>query len=168
MPRNSVKAALVIVMASIAGEAHADVVLNFTPTMRDMVPGGTVEFVGTLTNTGTTDVYLNGDVIVLPYPNLTVDDSPFFTNSPLFLPGGGAYTGPFIDVMADLSILPGEYSGSYRVQGGADANMFDDLATQAFTVDVVAAPEPNSFTLLVSALMGVALVYAGARGRLRS
>ena len=77
--------ALAIAAAS-AGTARADAILDLKPPTLDTAAGGTVEFAGTLTNTGDADLYLNGDVIILPFPDLTVDDSPFFNNSPLLLP----------------------------------------------------------------------------------
>ena len=73
--------ALVIAVAS-AGAARADAVLTFTPSSLTITPGGTVEFDGTLTNTGTDGIYLNGDAFSLLFPDLTVDDSPFFEDSP--------------------------------------------------------------------------------------
>ncbi len=137
--------------------ASADV-LNFALTPAVLgAPAGqatTLEFTGTLSNPTTGDVFLNGDLSVLE-PTLTLDDSPFFTFSPLFLPGGGAYTGPFFDVLVGPSILPGSYSGSFIIQGGADAMAFENLATQDFTVDVVATtvPEPGFPTAVPAALL---------------
>ena len=140
---------------------HAGViVLNFTPSTLSASPGGMVEFTGTLTNTGATTVYLNGDVSILPYTHLTLDDSPFFNFAPLFLAGGGVYTGPFFDVMVDALASPGTYTGSFTVQGGADANAFDNLATQSFNVKVVSGspvPEPRGF---IPMAMGLALIVA--------
>jgi len=130
--------------------AHADAILDLTPATLSTAPGGTVQFSGTLTNTGADDLFLNGDVIILSYPDLTVDDSPFFINSPPFLLPGGSYVGPFLDVTADATTIPGSYSGSYTIQGGADSNTFDNIAEQDFTVEVsssVVVPEPNSATL---------------------
>jgi hypothetical protein len=146
--------ALVFALASV-GAAHADAVLSFTAPTLNIAAGGTVEFDGTLTNTGTEDLYLNGDVIILNYPDLTDDDSPFFADSPLFLSPGDSYTGPFIDVTADATIASGSYDGSYTIQGGADPETFDDIATENFTVDVGSSsitPEPNSLLLLATGL----------------
>jgi len=126
--------------------AYADVILNLAPSTLNVRPGGTIEFIGTLTNTGTTDVYLNGDLSSLPYMELSLDDTPFFADSPLFLSAGGSYNGPFFDITADASAIPGSYTGSYTVQGGADSNAFVNLASQDFTVDVgssASVPEPN-------------------------
>ncbi len=133
-------------------------VLNFalTPAVLS-APAGiatTLEFTGALSNPTKGDVFLNGDVAALD-PTLTLDDSPFFTFSPLFLPGGGTYTAPFFDVLVGSTILPGGYSGSFTIQGGADAMAFENLATQDFTVDVVATavPEPGFPTVMPMALL---------------
>ncbi|MGA3068987.1 MAG: PEP-CTERM sorting domain-containing protein [Terracidiphilus sp.] len=148
--------ALAIAAAS-AGAARADAILDLTPSTLDTVAGGTVEFAGTLTNTGDADLYLNGDVVILPYPDLTVDDSPFFNNSPLFLSPGDAYTGPFIDVSVDGATPLGSYSGSYTIQGGSDSETFDNIAAEDFTVDVGSpVPEPNTTLLLASGLATLA------------
>jgi len=128
-------------------------VLNFDLTTAVLsAPAGqssTLEFIGTLSDPTTTDVFLNGDLSALD-PSLTVDDSPFFTFAPLFLPGGGTYSGPFFDVLVLPGTPSGSYSGSFTIQGGANANAFDDLATQNFTVNVVGAvvPEPRFFWVL--------------------
>ncbi|MGD0859512.1 MAG: PEP-CTERM sorting domain-containing protein [Terracidiphilus sp.] len=153
------------IAATFAGAARADAILDLTPPTLDTAAGGTVEFAGTLTNTGDADLYLNGDVVILPYPDLTVDDSPFFNNSPLFLSPGDGYTGPFIDVTVDPATPSGSYSGSYTIQGGTDPNAFDNLATAGFTVnvgEVTATPEPNTTLLIAS---GLAALAGGLRKR---
>src|ERR1035437_7396796 len=115
--------------------ARADLIFNLTPPMLSAPPSGTVEFTGTLTNTGIADVFLNGDVSVLPYLTLMLDDSPFFANSPLSLAaGGGLYSGPFFDVIVDPGAVPGTYTGSFTIQGGADSSTFNNLASQNFQI----------------------------------
>jgi hypothetical protein len=142
--------ALIIAVAS-AGAARADAVLTFTPSTLSVVAGGTVEFTGTLTNTGDTDLYLNSDSFILPFADLTVDDSPFFFDGPTFLLAGDSFTGAFIDVTADATILSGSYSGTFTIQGGADSSTFDDIASVDYTVDVGSpVPEPNSFLLMAA------------------
>lgn len=144
--------ALTIVACSVPW-AHAGVIFNLTPTTLSTVPGGTIEFIGTLTNSGAADVFLNGDVSILPNTLLTLDDSPFFINSPLFLMPSQSYVGPFFDVAADAGALSGIYSGSFTIQGGADSNTFDNLASQSFTVNVISSvPEPNYSMLSAFAL----------------
>ena len=61
----------------------ADLLFNLSPATLSTTPGGTVEFTGSLINTGAADVFLNGDLSVFLYSTLTLDDSPFFASSPL-------------------------------------------------------------------------------------
>lgn len=144
------------VSVAIVSAARADAVLNLTPSTVNTIAGGMVEFDGTLTNAGSSDLYLNGDVVILEYTKLAVDDSLFFADSPLFLSPGSSYSGAFFDVTADADTLSGSYTGSYTVQGGLDSNAFDDIAVVDFTVDVdsnIVTPEPNPLLLLVSGLI---------------
>lgn len=146
---------LLIALAMCAPAVRAGVMaFDLTPSTLSVLPGGTIEFTGTLTNTGTDDVYLNGDVAILPDTDLSLDDSPFFADSPLFLSGGQSYDGPFFDVTADATAIPGTYGGSFAILGGADGNTFDNLAAQDFTVTVASgSPEPNSSLLIAVPLL---------------
>jgi hypothetical protein len=140
---------------------QAAVIFNLTPSVLNTSPGGTVEFTGTLTNTGSTEVFLNGDSASLLSPFLTLDDTPFFANAPLSLAaGGGSYSGPFFDVIVDPTALPNIYSSSFTIQGGADSNAFDNLATRSFEVVVTSVPEPK---VLPVVLMGLLLIALGKR-----
>lgn len=151
--------ALVITVSSV-GTARADAVLTFTPSTLITTAGGTVEFDGTLTNTGATDLYLNGDVVILNYPDLTVDDSIIYIYAPLFLSAGDSYTGAFFDVTADAATPSGSYSGTYTIQGGTDSDTYDDIATADFTLDVGSpVAEPNPFLLLATGLAILAIVF---------
>ena len=111
--------ALIIAVTSVVA-ARADAVLTFTPSTLTTAPGGTVEFDGKLTNTGTYDLYLNGDTVSPLPPGVTADDSLFIIFGPLYLSAGDSFTGPFIDVMADAATPSGSYSGTYTIQGGTD------------------------------------------------
>jgi len=152
----SVMGAIVMCATSAYGGV---LTFDLTATTLSVLPGGTIEFTGTLTNTEANTVYLNGDVAILLYTGLSLDDSPFFSNSPLFLLSGASYVGPFFDVTADAAAIPGSYTGSYTIQGGLDANTFDNVATRGFTVNVAGVPEPKSYHLLMAGL----LIIAGIR-----
>jgi hypothetical protein len=126
-------------------------------------PGTTVTVDGTITNTGSTTIFLNNE-------DFTLDSSPFllngdvtdfFLNAPLFLAGdsnsglialftfevaggtpGGMYTGSFLDVLGG----PGFF----------DQNM---LASTAFTVTVTSGtsvPEPSTVPLAAVGFLALA------------
>lgn len=163
------RAALPILCALAAAHlASADIIFSLTPATLPAASGGTASFTGTLQNTGSSDVFLNGDLSVLPsFPLLTLDDSPFFNNAPIFLDpagdpsGGDTYSGPFFNILVDPSTPTGPYTGSFTVQGGGDSNTFDDLATQNFEVDVspgpTGIPEPRTLITLTVGLAGLAV-----------
>jgi hypothetical protein len=138
---------------------HADIIFTLASDTLSDVRGGVVVFDGTLTNSGTDDVFLNGVVSFISSPDLTVDDQPFFLNTPLFLPpNGGTFTGELFDVAISSAAAIGAYTGSFTIQGGADAEAFDSLATANFSVEVVSAsqiPEPSTIILLTT--MGLLL-----------
>jgi hypothetical protein len=157
---------VLIIAAVSVSAARADATLTFTPSTLSTTPGGTVEFDGTLTNTGTFDLYLNGDSFDLEYSDLTVDDSPFIFSGPMLLSAGESFSGAFIDVTADAATPSGSYSGTYTIQGGTDANTFDDIAMEDFTIDIGAMTpisEPNPFLLLATGLAIIALVRSARR-----
>ena len=139
---------LAIAVASV-GAARADLVLTLAPSSLNVLPGGSVQFTGTLTNTGSTSVFLNGDSITssvylsgnssnLPVPSLTVDDKPFIFGAPLMLQPGGTYSGPFFIVTANAAMTFGSYFGTYSVQSGPDRKTFTTApgSTALFTVVV--------------------------------
>jgi len=166
--KNGARAGIVVLIIAVASasSARADAVLTFTSPTLVITSGGTVEFDGTLTNTGADDIYLNSDTFSLLFPDLTFDDSPFIFEAPLSLSAGNSYTGPFIDVTADVTILPGTYSSTFTILGGADSNALNDIASEDFAVDVASAsstPEPSPLLLLVTglAMIGVMRMRRG-------
>src|SRR5215831_16005151 len=122
------------------GAAQADgLVFTLSFSGQSGIPGGIVAFNGTLTNTGATDIFLNGVVSLVSSSVLSVDDQPFFLNTPLFLPAGGSFTGHLFSVDISAQAAVGTFQGSFTIQGGADAGAFDTLASSSFSVTVSAA-----------------------------
>jgi hypothetical protein len=125
-------------------------------------PGDTLTFAGTLTNTGATELFLNGDDFTLNGDGLTLDDTPFLTGAPLSLDANQSFTGPIFTVAIDPDAPFQSAQGSFSILGGATDSAQDTLATQTFTVGVV--PEPGALALLMGNIVmgGLAL---GARIR---
>lgn len=122
---------------SIFRKSHAGTILTFSSNTIQITPGKKIKVIGTLTNTGATDIHINGDSFVIKYPDLSIDDSPFIFFGPLHLLPCHSYKGAFIEVTADAKLQTGSYSGTFTIQGGADTNSFDDLATVNITFEFV-------------------------------
>ena len=119
-------------------------------------PNGAVTFSGTLLNNSGAEVFLNGAGGDLIYSELTLDTTPFFNFTPLSLLDGESYSGPLFAVAISAVALTGDYSGTFIIQGGADASTFDTVGTADFQVTVSEAstvPEPSSFLLLASSIL---------------
>jgi hypothetical protein len=118
-----------------------------------------VQFFATVSNPSLTDtVYLNFDQTSAS-TGLTIDDSLFALNAPLFL-SPGASSGPFeiFDAMLSTNLAAGLYTGTFTILGGPDGGTFtagDDLADLNFSVTVTtpstATPEPRTMVLLLCA-----------------
>lgn len=174
--QNLAVATLVLVVTPwLAPTSRADSLdVALTETSQRVVQGTTVvEFDATISNPSATDtIYLNGDSWTTDSLLVTVDDTPFDVNAPLFL-GPGASSGPFalfdVDLPSDLA--DGTYTGVFSILGGPDGGAdtaFADLADVDFTVDVtspVATPEPGTFSLLAFGLLGLVGLAAWERMR---
>ncbi|SRR5271156_3427592 len=119
-----------------------------------------VTFDATISNPSATDtIFLNADDSSTDSFSMSVDDTPFFVNAPLFL-GPTSGSGPFALFNVDLAanLAPGTYTGTFSILGGADGGTgtdFFDLADANFSVDItkpVATPEPGTLLLLWAGL----------------
>jgi hypothetical protein len=135
--------------------AKADTVLTLLSPYQSG-SGPVFEFDGTLTNTGDTTVFLNGDDYFGDLPYAAFNDSPFYANAPLFLDPGQS-----TDIIELFTITappygPGSnfYAGTYEILGGGDSSSSDLLASESFDINVT--PEPSSLVLLLSGLAGLA------------
>jgi hypothetical protein len=129
------------------------------PTLSGL-PGDSIDITGTLLNPDPDPIFLNSYSGLLTSLGLDFDPTDFFTIVPAVLNTGESYSGPIVSVLIDPAATPGDYFGSITLQGGADSNAFDDLATQNFQFTVSSGvPEPNSAVLLLS---GFTLLGLGA------
>lgn len=125
--------------------------------------GEDVTVFGTITNTGTGRVYLNGEGYSLGSSSLLNGDvTDFFANAPASL-GGGANSG--LIALFSFDIAPGTAPGVYdenflQLLGGAGKFDQNDIADAEFSVTVksTAAPEPETIGLLAMGLAGVILL----------
>jgi hypothetical protein len=135
---------------------NASLIFSLTPPSLTGAPGDVLQFIGTLQNSGATDVFLNGTETSSP-ARLTVDSEPFFANTPLSLGPGGSFSGGVFDIHLDPAIVPGSYTGSFAIRGGDTAGSFDILASAEFSVRVAGAvqavAEPDTAYLIATALL---------------
>ncbi len=155
----------VLAVAGAATAARADTLtLTLEQNVQSVLQGtASVAFYATISNPSATDtIYLNGDSFSTTSLYLTVDDTPYFSNAPLWL-APLASSGPFELFAVDLA--PGTPVGDYTlndfsITGGPDGGSFTDfydLADANFAVDVTASsspvPEPATGALLGSGLL---------------
>ncbi|MGI4789541.1 MAG: hypothetical protein ACRYFS_11900 [Janthinobacterium lividum] len=172
--------AMLFLCLAAAPDAHAqaDLPLTVTLTPSGLVgdPGDVLEFTGTLSNpvTNSNDVFLNGDSTTFngPATDLTVNpmgNDPFFDNAPVSLAPGDAYSGEYFDVAISPTAQPGTYFGTFLVTGGMDGNASDTVASEDFSVTVLAPAAVPEASTTVS--LGILLALGGAglwRARRRS
>ena len=146
---------LIALTALAAAGACADINISLDDPNQTGTAGQTLNFLGTITNTGATTVFLNNDSLNFTLTDATLVDN-FFANVPISV-AAGASSGDIdlFDVMiANPETLPlGTYTGIYGLLGGIDGNAADNLAQAGFSVSV--APEPGYFALLG---IGIALI----------
>ncbi len=151
--------ALILLIGLVCPPANADLltIALDSPALTGS-PSDVLQFFGTLTNTTSANLYLNADNFNLAgFGPSAVDDSPFFTNAPLFL-GPDASTGDIglFNITIPDPFVTGNYGGTFQVLGGADGNAQDVIGSADFTVQVqqpAAVPEPSLAVLLSGALL---------------
>jgi hypothetical protein len=132
--------------------------------------GTTVTVDGTITNTGTTEIFLNSENFTLGSAFFVNGDvTNFFLNAPLSL-AGGANSG--LIALFTLDIAPATPGGSYGgnfldIFGGPGSSDQNLLASTEFTVNVTSGtsvPEPGTLPLVaVELLILGALIVASQR-----
>jgi hypothetical protein len=139
----------------LAAPLHAaSLTFDFTSSLFTAFPGQTVAFSGTVTNTGATTVFLNGDSFSFALP---LDDNPFLLNFPLSLAPSASFTGTVFQVTIPLLTSAGLYSGVFNILGGDSAAASEVLASKNFGVQVqsAAVPEPTPWALTLAGLLVV-------------
>jgi PEP-CTERM motif len=156
-------AVMLMLFCAVRGRGDSlDVTL--TQASQTVVQGTTViEFDATISNPSTTDtIFLNADSWMTNSTLVSVDDTPFMTNAPLYLnPGDSSGTFALFDVDLPANLAGGSYTGIFSILGGPDGGTFSDfspLSSSAFTVNVVATPEPGTIFLIGSGLAGLGLL----------
>jgi hypothetical protein len=146
-------------------ETAAAVPITFTlsSSLLSSVPGATVTFTGTITETGGSVAFLNGDNFTVASP-LSLNDTLFFLNTPPLLTSLQSITAPFFTVFVPAGTAPGLYSGTFTILGGTSPASFTTLGSQQFAVSVTEIPEPGAAWLLL--LSGATHACRVARRRL--
>ena len=152
-----------------SAQSSTGLTLTFAQPTLTAVQGQTVTFVGTLTNTGSSDLLLNADFLDID-PPLTADDTPFAAAfeapdpQPALAPGM-SYTGDLFTITAPPSSPTGAYFGTFAPEGGASASDVNILDIQSFTVQVVPVPEAGTALGLGMGLALLGGLYYGRRRR---
>jgi hypothetical protein len=149
---------LILATLGTAAAQAATITITFDQPNQVALPGTTVDFFGTITNTTAGTIFLNGDALNLNGLSFTTNDL-FFDNAPISL-APGANSGDIelfdISVTSPLLDAAGNYTGTYGLLGGIDGNAQDVLGSAAsFSVNTASAvpsavPEPATLTLLLT------------------
>jgi hypothetical protein len=153
-----------LLAAGTLARADSVTITLSAPFQTILSTGGVLDFSGTITNTTAGIEYLNGDNTYVDSP-LGFDDSPFINNAPLTLGAGDSYTGILFSIDVAPGTPTGLYAGYFQILGGPDnsSELFPLEVPADF--DVRVTPEPASWVLLATALLG--LVAVAGRNSLR-
>ena len=145
---------LIALTALAVAGSQTDINITFDNAAQSGMAESTLQFFGTITNMGSTPVFLNGDSLNLAGGSDFTTNDLFYTNVPVSVAAGGSsgdielfdvtVASPFVDTLTT-------YNGTYTLLGGVDGGAQDLLAEGAFSVNVT--PEPGYF-----ALLGIGLV----------
>ena len=146
---------LTTAMLLSVSDVRADA-LNLTlATPLSGIVGNTLSFSGTIvapiSNTGA--VFLNADSLNLS-GNFTLDDSAFFTNTPLSMNPGETFTGVLFTVTINPGVAPGIYNGFFTILGGSSPIDLGQISNAA-AFQVVVVPEPTTMMLLGTGVAGL-------------
>ena len=153
-----------LLMFTAPARANGILSLSLSPSVLYGAPGDTIEFSGTLQNTGDATLFVNDLHIFFGSFESQFTWNFLFSNVPgTFEPTDPAWTGIIADITIDPSISLGSYAGVVTVIGGAGPSNFDPqtdgIATGNFSV--VATPEPSAIALAVLGILTIVLWKAG-------
>ena len=125
-------------------------------TFQSGLPGDTIAFDATVTNTSSATENLNGDQFVFSSSDLAGDDSPFDDTSvwPLTLGAGDSVSGLLFNVDISPDAALGLDTGTFEILGGHySTNEQFVIGSANFNVQVT--PEPPTWELMALALMAL-------------
>ncbi len=148
----------IALLLCLSSPAHADLIFNLDSPHFFGLTGSTIDISGTLLNPDFDPVFLNTASGGLTSADLDFDLTNFFTVVPRSLSFGDSYAGAIFGIIIGPQAQPGDYFGSFTIQGGVDENAFGDLATQNFQISVTgptSVPEPSTLVLLATGMLGL-------------
>jgi hypothetical protein len=140
--------------------AFADsITLTILNPTQSIFPGETITFNATITADGgnAMNIFLNSDDVTVKDADksFTIDDDDFFNNFPAFLTPGETLSAALFTITDTGSVIE-PFTGTFIVEGGANADATQTLATGKFgSPATTGTPEPSSLLLLGTGLAGL-------------
>jgi len=168
MNRTALSTALAAILCALPlTAAHAQsLAYTLSPVTLTTQSGSTVNFQGTLTNTGNSTLFLNGiDFGYDANSTNVLTDTGFDASVPFSLAAGDSYTGNIFGITVAAGTPAGLYNGTATIQGGTDSGATNPLGSQAFHVGVVpvVVPEAGTFVMGLVGLAGGAIALRRRR-----
>lgn len=149
----------IIAAISIAVPGSGAILLQLDAPNQSCAGFCSLDFVGSIRNTGEEIIYLNGTQIGAT-PGVTLDDSPFYLYTPFFLNPGEQYTGMLFSAVVELIWSSTMLTGEFAIFGGPGSFDYEELDRVSFSIEVQGSevPETGTVALISIPLMGVLLL----------
>jgi hypothetical protein len=162
--------ALLFATGLAASQARASsLFISLDSPVQSGSPGDVLSFTGTITNTTGSSVDLVSDNFDLTdFPPSSLDDSPFFNNTPPTL-AGGASTGDVelfdITIPNPFTLPPGDnpYGGTFQVLDDNGAVVGTAFFTVSVQLPPPSVPEPSTAAMLTGSIAVLSLLGAVRR-----